>query len=64
MGDSIHIDTCAAHTGGRCNCGQALAALVDSTPSRATQAGPSRSTRGALLLGTVVLVLAAVWAFA
>lgn len=63
MGDSIHIDTCAVHTGGRCNCGESLAALVDSTP-HATRAGPSRSTRGALLLGAVVLVLAAVWGLA
>ncbi|MFA9283748.1 hypothetical protein ACCQ08_03115 [Comamonas sp. SY3] len=64
MGDSIHIDTCAAHAGGRCNCGEALAALVDSTPPQANCAWPSRSTRGALMLGPVVLVLAAVWVFA
>ncbi len=64
MDDAIHIDTCAAHAGGRCNCGESLAALVDPSPLPAPSAAPSPSVRGALLLGAALLLIGAVWAVA
>ena len=64
MDEGIHIDACAVHTGGRCNCGESLAALVDFPAPPASSTRPSRSMCVALLLGAAVLVIAAVWAFA